>query len=404
MFSILMIATYDQPMLELRQLRALETIVDQGTFGRAASALGYSQSSLSQQIAGLERSVGGRVFDRPGGPSPVRLTALGRLVLGHARTLRHHSEAATEAVARFHAGDGRVDIGTFQTVTNVLMPPLLGRLRQERPGCDVRLVEEEIDEPNLDGLDLAFFDGPPGVGEGQLVLSDDYVLLATPGMLTRRPFAFPRCTTCRWWRCRRSATRDASNAPLPARSIAPRVVFRTVDNQAVVSMVRAGLACAILPALAIGHADDIAVHPLEPGLGPRRIFLHWQGTLSPLARRVVELAGEVAAELAGPWVHPGRARRRATRGRAAGLKRPKVSAPGAFGSLMRRSDTGLAPTHALDFLHVGRGRLPVAPGVDVTVEQVYRGGTRVRPADDPLASCCRSATRAAFATRDHRQR
>ena len=52
-------------------------IAEEGTFGRAADRLGYTQSSVSQQVAALERAVGGVVFDRPGGPKRVRLTPLG---------------------------------------------------------------------------------------------------------------------------------------------------------------------------------------------------------------------------------------------------------------------------------------------------------------------------------------
>jgi DNA-binding transcriptional LysR family regulator len=306
LFTIMTIAEYDYPVLELRLLVAFEAVVDEGTFGRAATTLGYSQSTLSQQIAALERAVGGRVFDRPGGPSPVRLTALGRLVLGHARTLRSHHDAATEAVERFRAGDGRVDIGTFQTVTNVLLPPLLRRLRQERPRCEVRLVEEEIDEPNLDGLDLAFFDGRPGDGVGRLVLSDDYVLLAQAGAYPDGPVPLRVLDDLTLVALPPICDQGRVERALAGMSIVPRVVFRTVDNQAVVSMVRAGLGRAILPALAVGSAEDLDVHPLEPGLGPRQIFVHWQGTLSPLAHRVVELTEHVAAELGGPHVHPGR--------------------------------------------------------------------------------------------------
>jgi DNA-binding transcriptional LysR family regulator len=32
------------------------------------------RSTVSQQIAALEKAIGGAVFDRPGGPKPVRLT------------------------------------------------------------------------------------------------------------------------------------------------------------------------------------------------------------------------------------------------------------------------------------------------------------------------------------------
>ena len=66
--------------VELRHLATMAAILEEGTFGRAGSRLGYTQSSISQQIAALEKSVGGSVFERPGGPKPVRITPLGAVV------------------------------------------------------------------------------------------------------------------------------------------------------------------------------------------------------------------------------------------------------------------------------------------------------------------------------------
>ena len=60
--------------VELRHLAALQAIAAEGTFGKAARRLGYTQSAVSQQIATLERIVGERLLDRPGGPRPVALT------------------------------------------------------------------------------------------------------------------------------------------------------------------------------------------------------------------------------------------------------------------------------------------------------------------------------------------
>ena len=45
--------------VELRHLATMAAIAEAGTFGRAGSRLGYPQSSISQQIAALEKSVGG---------------------------------------------------------------------------------------------------------------------------------------------------------------------------------------------------------------------------------------------------------------------------------------------------------------------------------------------------------
>ena len=96
--------------VELRYLRAMAVIAEEGTFGQAAARLGYTQSSVSQQIAALEKAVGGPVFDRPGGPKPVRITPLGEVVLAHGRDLLRRAEALNDAVDRFLAGNGRIDM------------------------------------------------------------------------------------------------------------------------------------------------------------------------------------------------------------------------------------------------------------------------------------------------------
>ena len=60
--------------VELRHLLALQAVAEQRSFGRAAIALGYTQSAISQQIAALERAVGEKLIQRPGGPRAVSLT------------------------------------------------------------------------------------------------------------------------------------------------------------------------------------------------------------------------------------------------------------------------------------------------------------------------------------------
>src|SRR5690348_16451037 len=80
--------------IELRHFAALQAIAAEGSFGRAAERLGYTQSAISQQLATLERIVGEQLVERPGGPRPVSLTEAGRLLLRHADSLVDRLEAA----------------------------------------------------------------------------------------------------------------------------------------------------------------------------------------------------------------------------------------------------------------------------------------------------------------------
>src|SRR6516165_9315374 len=103
--------------LDLRHLVALKAIADEGSFGRAAERLGYTQSAISQQIATLERIVGLKLVERPGGPRAISLTEPGLILLRHADAIQARLLAAKADMAALEAGDaGRLRVGTFQSV------------------------------------------------------------------------------------------------------------------------------------------------------------------------------------------------------------------------------------------------------------------------------------------------
>src|SRR5881628_1632910 len=132
--------------VELRHLAALKALAEEGSFGRAAVALGYTQSAVSQQIAALERAVGARLVERPGGPRPVTLTEAGRLLLRHAESIIARLQAAQADLAALSEGSaGTLRIGTFQSVGKKLLPTLMRRFAQGWPDVEIELRESHSD-------------------------------------------------------------------------------------------------------------------------------------------------------------------------------------------------------------------------------------------------------------------
>jgi len=293
--------------VELRQLRALLAVAQEGSFGRAAERLGFTQSAISQQIAGLERAVGDRVFDRPGGPRRVELTPIGAFLVGHATAMLAELRAAEDGLASLRAGEvGRLVVGSFQSVSVKILPPVIGRFRIERPGLAVRCVESDLNEELMtqlldDELDLTFMVGDPGHPGIETVelLVDPFVLVTTADGPVG-PMAISALAGMAMIGQQPCACQTTIDESLRRCGVEPDYVFRTNDNAAVQAMVKSGMGRAIMPFLAVEeHDPGIALVPIEPPLPPRTIFLARRKgrTLPPAANRFIELAAEVCAAL-----------------------------------------------------------------------------------------------------------
>lgn len=124
----------------LQQLRYFATVIDEGSFTRAAKRLSISQPALSRQIALLERQLGARLLERTS--SRVLLTVAGRAVLPEARAALASAQRAVHAaqeVARLEAGV--LEIGTFPTLATGTLLPAIRRWHKLFPMVVLRLHE-----------------------------------------------------------------------------------------------------------------------------------------------------------------------------------------------------------------------------------------------------------------------
>src|ERR1051325_11980726 len=132
--------------VEVRHLAALQALAAERSFGRAARRLGSPQSAISQQIATLERIVGERLVERPGGPRPVSLTEAGTLLLRHADSIVARLQAAQADLHALRSGEaGELRVGTFQSVGARLLPEIMRRYRESWPEVEITLEERDSD-------------------------------------------------------------------------------------------------------------------------------------------------------------------------------------------------------------------------------------------------------------------
>src|SRR5437763_7046593 len=268
--------------VELRHFAALQAVAEAGSFGRAAERLGYTQSAISQQVQTLERIVGEKLVERPGGPRPVSLTEAGQLLLRHADSIVARLQAAQADLHALRSGEaGVLRLGTFQSAGARLLPEIMRRFRDQWPQIEVMLEERDSDAElatmvERGELDVAFVLPPFGDAPLETIelLRDPYVLVVartselahakSPPTLTRiaeEPLiGFRACRSM-----------DPFESALRAAGREPKFAFRTDDNGTVQGLIAAGIGSAVMPRLTV-DASDPRITVIELGnRGPARL-------------------------------------------------------------------------------------------------------------------------------------
>jgi DNA-binding transcriptional LysR family regulator len=179
--------------MELRHLRAFHAVAGTLHFARAAELLGISPPSLTEQIQGLERELGARLFRRT--KRSVALSDAGRLFLEETRPALEQLDHAAR-IAR-QAGRGELGIVEVGFAASAAYSGVLARSvaawRRDHPGVELQLHEMES-IPQIEALaegrlDIGFVRPPvitpPGIVTARLYREPLMVALPTDHVLAR---------------------------------------------------------------------------------------------------------------------------------------------------------------------------------------------------------------------------
>ncbi|MBN6041669.1 LysR family transcriptional regulator [Amycolatopsis sp. 195334CR] len=280
-------------MSTLRRFEYLVAVVDEGSFTRAAERLHVTQPALSHQIRALERDAGGALLERL--PRAIRLSAMGRAMLPHARAALADAERAVCA-ARQAAGLEAADlrVATVYSLSLGVLPPVLREWSRRYPGVAITLFEHrhtgELREAMLAGeADLAVgprpadWDGPVrALGEEEFVL----VLAGDDPAESSRLADFADRGWVRY--APENGLAEVLDQACAAAGFSPRTAISAAQTAAAPLLAAAGLGPALVPSNVLPAGFAGRVLRLDPPVC-RELVVYTRGAPDPVSAAFTEL-------------------------------------------------------------------------------------------------------------------
>jgi DNA-binding transcriptional LysR family regulator len=302
--------------MDIHQLRVFQAAVKGGGFTRASEQLHVAQSTVSQHIKLLEQELGCALFLRVG--KRVLVTEAGNVLLQYAERIFREMKNAEMALREMNElRRGIVRLGVGPTTLTYRLPPVLRGYIRRFPQIELIVLagntEYLLDAIKSHNLDLAVvmstaqypnLTSTP-LGREELVI----VLNRKHALATRRTLEPAEISSLRFILYEKNtAMQNLIDRYFESMGVVPRIAMEVENNEAIKSMVRAGLGASILPLCAVedeppdGHLRILRIkgHPL---LRELRLLSADSGTLP---KAIQELASALVAGL----VEPGLRRRR----------------------------------------------------------------------------------------------
>jgi len=119
--------------MDLRQLRYLLALAEEGSFTRASQRLHVAQPHVSRQIAALERATDAVLVNR--GPRGVTLTPAGEALATYAREILRRIEDAGRVTHDIASGaTGQISVGSVSSGFSYIVPTVLRAMSEKMPG------------------------------------------------------------------------------------------------------------------------------------------------------------------------------------------------------------------------------------------------------------------------------
>lgn len=151
--------------MDLKELTTFRTVIQEGTFSRAADQLHYAQSTVTNQIQRLEKELGIQLFKRGW---DAELTEAGKIYAAEVDHLIAHWQYVRDQAQQLQQEErGVLRIGMIESTCTTLLPTMMQRFAQHKPGiqCELTIANTDTLAQSLrDGrIELAICGEPPAM-------------------------------------------------------------------------------------------------------------------------------------------------------------------------------------------------------------------------------------------------
>jgi LysR family transcriptional regulator for metE and metH len=290
--------------LEVRHLRLVRAIVDEGSLTRASERLFVTQSALSHQLRDLEGRLGTQLFRRVG--KRLVLAPAGELLLRSARLVEEELARVGSEIQRIAKGEGAVlRVSTECYTCYHWLPAMLKAYAAEFPATEVEVVAEATRRPveallagRLDVAIVSSAKADPRLTSTALFDDELVVVLAPDHPLARRAYVREEDFEAEHLIMYDVPEAESTllNNVLGGAGVRPRRVSRVQLTEAILELVRAGLGISVFAQWAVApHVESGAL--VARRLTRRGVRRTWRAVTLPglldhdYARAFVHLLG-----------------------------------------------------------------------------------------------------------------
>ncbi len=172
--------------LQLKQLRQLIVVAENGSIRAAAQQLSIGQPALSRSLRAIEDQLQVKLMDR--GPQGIVLTKFGEILCNYARIIDTNLKFAVEEIEEVRGASGgsiRLGIGPYEGFT--IAHRAISNMFKKRPDLEVSLFEGDYDVlvAKLLGGEIDLILGPTPIDEASEGLSWEILAYIRPILVVR---------------------------------------------------------------------------------------------------------------------------------------------------------------------------------------------------------------------------